>query len=144
MKIRNGFVSNSSSSSYIIRGVKLNADEVSKIIGEEAIAKEMYPDDYDNTEDCRLSAIENALYHLTRDKIDSHRMNYFYYDQIDNDPNKDKFVIGEEAGELSDGEWGEIPEWDDNRILGKLAKVGINATSGDLKTFAYYLSNDNY
>ncbi len=145
MKIRSGFVSNSSSSSYIIRGIKVDADKASEIVGEEAIQKDSYPDDYDNKEECRLSAIENALWHRFRDgDLATHRMNYFYYDQIDNDPDKDKFVIGKEVASLNDGEWGELPESTpetDKEIRDALAELGI---TGELKTYAYYLSNDNY
>lgn len=127
MKIRNGFVSNSSSSSFVIRGMKLSKDEIiEKLnISDEAQGVDQYDFQY-----------------LISKKIKDFEVepdgNYFGGKDYNN------FVIGKSIGYLEDGEVVELPdrtEDDDKLIKEKLENLGF---SGKLSTFVQMVSNDNY
>ena len=133
MKKRIGFVSNSSSSSFIIRGVKASMKDVVEALG--------------------MSKIEEIMHKLNEDDID-----YDLYDMVYTELEKfdltiegtgnyfgsrtfDEVLIGESLGYLEDGEAVELPKYNDKKIREKLTKAGLK---GDLKTFIEMVSNDNY
>ena len=121
MKIRAGFVSNSSSSSFIIRGVSVNGDVLSELLG---ISK------------------DDLYYHKIADLECRAYTNYF--DDADRKKFTD-FIIGKEWGSCADD--GDVVEVVDDierdkGILESLNKLGIPVTK--LSTFFQYISNDNY
>jgi hypothetical protein len=119
MKIRNGFVSNSSSSSFIINGVKITNIEGDKI-HEKFTWKELY--------DMKLSLQENK-----------------YYFDLDE---KDGYIIGETNQELEDGEILELSPLTEEKkqlIVNKLKEyLNIQVNINDIKTYIQYVSNDNF
>jgi len=129
MKIRNGFVSNSSSSSFIIRGMKISSDE---IIEKFKIPKE----DVDECED------DYSLFEFLSDKFEGFSVhadgNYF------GDQDYSTLVIGESLGSLGDGDVTEMKEYtveENKKLLSKFEELGF---TGELKTYVQMVSNDNY
>ena len=130
MKIRNGFVSNSSSSSFIIRGMKLTKDEIIKTLNipQEEI-DDFEEDDYEFSEflgsKLGFSIQPDGNYFGSRD-----------YNTL---------IVGESIGHLNDGEARELkdrtPE-DDAKIIAKFEALGF--TGKILKTYVQMVSNDNY
>lgn len=130
MKIRNGFVSNSSSSSYIIRGVVITEDEANKIAKQAG----KNPEDFDDSSEMLDEVIpwDGVVTAMTRH-------NYFDCDE------ENGFIVGKNMGDLADGSFVEMPEADeklDTEIIQELAKYGIEADK--LKTYVKMISNDNY
>lgn len=134
MKIRIGFVSNSSSSSFVVRGVKVPTDKIIKLFN---------IDPSENKEE-------------NKDSVE--RDNYIAYESTDK-VKKDglcmetirSFFDGEEHGEIiigqtietgEDGEVKELEEPDDNAIIEKLNKYDLKVKK--LRTYMQYISNDNY
>lgn len=133
MKIRNGFVSNSSSSSFIIRGVKIKktefAEKFNVVITDEILSQF----------DCKETAIMDRAWYAMKDtglKYEDTR-DFFNRDEITND-----VIVGIEICDLEDGVPTEIPDVDDDEIRQKLQKYAIAADK--LSTFVQYISNDNF
>jgi len=128
MKVRNGFVSNSSSSSFIINGVKLSNEEYGK----------KFYNDYSDEEqdDSKLTGTELNDIGLTTEA------DRFY--SSSDEPNG--FVVGVDAGGLEDGvvEEFELTEDDKQVVVDRLMKVGIEIKIEDVKTYIQFISNDNY
>jgi hypothetical protein len=124
MKIRNGFVSNSSSSSFVIRGIKITEEELQKI----GIPMK-------NKDD--IWGIRNYLQTTYGIKMSVETTRYYF----GGDPTGE-FIIGKEIGELGDGVVSEIPDCNDGDIIEDLKKAGILVNK--LSTFIQYVSNDNY
>ena len=121
MKIRNGFVSNSSSSSFIIRGIKVKEEDFMK-------SNNLTPQKY-NFDNIYSFVNKNGL------KVKSTR---FYFDGEETG----EIIIGDVFCSPDDGEVIEIPEYTkDNELLLKLSQIGVQ---GDLKTYMQFIGNDNY
>jgi hypothetical protein len=124
MKIRNGFVSNSSSSSFVIRGLKFTDKELSDA--------------------WKLDEHKN-LHNQIQDKCRALRLdcrdagNYF------SGESSGSFVIGIRAGELEDGDVMELsPDaQEDIKLQTQLEMSGLHLSS-NLKYYVQYVSNDNY
>lgn len=155
MKIRTGFVSNSSSSSFVLRGIpvtkeqliealKISQEEIDNV-GEyeiiEVIGSKLRPwkKKYGDLERMKAQAQgiileeEDINYDLDVEPTG----NYFGNLDFDN------LILGKHTGGFDDGEVTEVgcDEPTDNQILENLSKLGF---SGPLKTYVQMVSNDNY
>ena len=125
MKFRVGFVSNSSSSSFILRGIRISEAELESLWNLKTIdanGKEVVLDSWIKARDFGLD-IES-----TRDYFDGEETG--------------EVVVGVDFGGLEDGCVMELDQPDDEVVKQLLAKSGIIAEK--LSTFAQYVSNDNY
>jgi len=129
MKIRSGFVSNSSSSSYIIRGAEITKEEAVNIAT--LMGKEIAEDDD------LVEVLDEIFPYASPIRLHEKR-NYFDGDE------ETGFIIGRDMGDLEDGSFVEIPEptkEEDAETLKVLDKYGV---TGQLKTYVKMISNDNY
>lgn len=130
MKVRNGFVSNSSSSSFIVRGMKLTNDEIIETLKIPQSEIDEFGDD------------EYELYEFLGSKFKGLKVevdgNYF------GGQDYTTLVIGEDIGSLEDGEVTELcdrTQEEDDKLLKKFEDLGF---TGELKTYIQMVSNDNY
>lgn len=132
MKVRIGFVSNSSSSSFIIRGMKLKSDEIIKALN---ISQEEIDDFNENDGD-----IYEFLYYKLSDCGFSVEVDGNYFGGKD----YSTLIVGKSIGYMEDGEVVELPDHtsdQDKELLEKFEAIGIQGT---LKTYLQMVSNDNY
>jgi hypothetical protein len=118
MKIRNGFVSNSSSSSFIVHGVQLSLDESSNLF------------DGDN------------YWNFSRDNNLCIEQDRFYFGG-----DLEGYIVGVNGGDFEDGQVTKIKnltEDDKEKIVEKLKSVGIEKTVEDVNIYIQFISNDNY
>lgn len=130
MKIRKGFVSNSSSSSFIIRGTMVDKVDVYTLLGMDLT------EDHENVWDNMHEFIKKADVNLDFNPNE---------DYFTEESNPTQWIIGQRIGELPDGKVVELKEpsgLTDSKIIGDLRKLGIMAT--ELKTYAQMVSNDNW
>ena len=127
MKSRTGFVSNSSSSSFLLRGIKISEEELNKLLGTDI-------------EDEGEAYWEfGEVLHKKGVDLDTNETRYYF----GGDPTHE-ILIGESLEDPDDGcviEIKDNPEIDE-KIRNELAKIGIKEPT--LSTFFQYISNDNY
>lgn len=122
MKVREGFVSNSSSSSFVLRGIEIKEKELAKIWDIDTKSEDLFELLYSEA-------------HKRKLMIESTR------DYFDGEPTG-KVVIGKDLGELPDGVVVGLKTPNDVDIK-NLLKTN-NIPSKELTTFVQYVSNDNY
>ena len=143
MKTRSGFVSNSSSSSFIVRGIKVNFKEICKKMG---IKKtDAVEDDGDGEDDILFELTEKMQKTFKVKDIIEIRAFQNFFSGADGEE-FDEVIIGADAKDanLEDGDVVEIKSTDsiDDKVRTELAKLGFKDVT--LSTFVHYLSNDNY
>jgi len=128
MKIRAGFVSNSSSSSFIIRGIKISRSDALDLIRPEGLNNDF--NDY-----YILGQIEKLAKGL------SCRPDICCFDC---DTKKaTKFIVGMALGRLEDGVFVELPEPNDTAIGALIQRLGLSINKR-FKTYVQMVSNDNF
>ncbi len=139
MKTRAGFVSNSSSQSWIIRGIVVPLEDIKVVLNME------------DTDDAEYD-IEKKIKHMFPDMDFSYgsgmSVNAFcnWFSRADGGE-VDSFLVGKQLGNADDGEWvgGSTSPEDDKEIIENLKKI-FQMKDEDIKleTYVRYISNDNY
>lgn len=136
MKTRTGFVSNSSSSSFIIRGMMLSAQEIIDTLN--------LQDEIEREKESGYMLTDYNLYYFLAKKFEGNGFSVENSGNYFGSKDWKHLVIGQSRGYLEDGEVMEFedlsPE-EDAEILNKFKSLGFDGT---LKTYIQMISNDNY
>lgn len=130
MKIRNGFVSNSSSSSFIVRGMRLSTDEIIKTLN---ISKEDI-EEFEEDEYELLGYLSGKFEDLQYEPDGN------YFGELD----YSTIVVGKSLTNIEDGEMTEmsnLTEEQEQKVIDQFKSLGF---TGELSTYIRFVSNDNY
>jgi len=127
MKVRIGFVSNSSSQAFVIRGIKVELGILARALGISG--------------DC--DDLEDAVYKRVKKPLEVYSTRFFFDMSHDglNDPNL-HMVVGKSLGDLEDGVVTRISEPNDEEVKRLLEKIGLRPNT--IATYIQYISNDNF
>jgi len=118
MKTRNGFVSNSSSQSFVIRGLLISDEELER-------------SGCDMEDPLSWGYKHDMAIHSTR--------NYFV------GSHEGKYVIGKETMDMEDGDVISLPpNPDDEEVRKSISALGIELGDRELQWHIQFISNDNY
>lgn len=138
MKIRAGFVSNSSSSSFLCRGIKVPTEEFIKVMG---IDLSKMGNDY---EDDQLGIDQYVCYEAPEcRKLENLELCTQTIRSFFDGTEAGEIIIGKSLSHGYDGEVAEVEEPDDEEIKGLLSQAGFS-NAWELRTYMQYISNDNY
>lgn len=142
MKIRNGFVSNSSSSSFIIRGIEITDDIISKLNFTES-ELEIYNDTENDDYIYDVSNIVNKKLKSLDIKLDCE---YEMIDEYNESEEQRRLFIGKcMKGDLGYGNVVEFTNKDikstDDNIVNEFSKIDINLDKDDIKIIIQYVEN---
>lgn len=144
MKVRNGFVSNSSSSSFIIRGCSFEIISFCKeLINNKTIPDPGFTDgDWDDHE--QVSELFWGISSLLQKNGLALEEDRYFFDTEDTPV--ESIIIGKTIAGLDDGQVSALPNptvEGDNDIKSSIEKLGVKVTQ-EIKTYVQYVSNDNF
>jgi hypothetical protein len=136
MKTRQGFVSNSSSSSFLIRGVKIPTKDLIRLFKID-LSTDTYNAKEPGTDQDSYIVYDAPELKTLRKDLELQTIRCFFDGE-----EFGEIIIGQNIGTGEDGEVKELEEANDKEILDKLKKFGLKTNK--LKFFLQYVSNDNY
>lgn len=131
MKVRNGFVSNSSSSSFVVRGVKLKIDKLAKRLEIDPLAPSLF---------YKICGKIGCSWGNGKVVVESTKSYFNRNEDIDNMD----VIVGVQLVDLDDGVPKVLLDIDDTKIRQRIEKKIGSIEKEKLQTYAQYISNDNF